>query len=197
MRDNHDVVKRWVNEVQQAINSRSNMVQYHALGLLYHVKQRDRLAIAKLVTNQMKGSTLRSPYAYCLLIRYASKVGRQLLNRLQVYGSQTGPVGFKTIVAKEFACTCLFRSCGPFHCRGGLGNYFQVIEQDPTGDRSMFEFLESCLRNKSEMVIYEAARAIVNMSSVTARDLSSAISGWSSVLIGEVQPQRQAARIAT
>lgn len=27
----------------------------------------------------------------------------------------------------------------------------------------MYEFLEQCLRNKSEMVIYEAARAIVNI----------------------------------
>ena len=34
----------------------------------------------------------------------------------------------------------------------------------------MFEFLESCLRHKSEMVIYEAAHAIVNMKHTTAQD---------------------------
>lgn len=77
MKDNLDVVKRWVNEVQQAVNSRSQMVQYHALGLLYHIKQKDRLAIAKLVSKQMHSTSMRSPFAHCLLIRYASKVIEQ------------------------------------------------------------------------------------------------------------------------
>jgi coatomer protein complex subunit gamma len=35
-----DVVKRWVNEVQEAVQNKSLMVQYHALGLLYLIKQR-------------------------------------------------------------------------------------------------------------------------------------------------------------
>lgn len=99
MKENHDVVKRWVNEVQQALNGRSPMAQYHALGLLYHIKQKDRLAVSKLVTGLMRGS-LKSPYATCLLIRYVCK----------------------------------------------------VIEDDPDGsDRSNFEFLETCLRHKSEV----------------------------------------------
>ena len=98
--------------------------RYHALGLLYHLKQKDRLAIAKLVTKQINSNSLRSPYALCLLIRYAS----------------------------------------------------YVMEQDNSGDTTMFEFLEGCLRNPSEMVIYEAARAIVNISNVTARELAPAVS---------------------
>ncbi|XP_063902077.1 coatomer subunit gamma-like, partial [Zophobas morio] len=36
---NLDIVKRWSSEIQESINSRSVMVQYHALGLLYHIKQ--------------------------------------------------------------------------------------------------------------------------------------------------------------
>ena len=40
----------------------------------------------------------------------------------------------------------------------------------------MFEFLESCLRHKSEMVIYEAAHAIVNMRHTTAKELAPAVS---------------------
>ena len=50
------------------------MVQYHALGVLYHIKQKDRIAVSKLVISQMKSASLRSPYATCLLIRYVSKV---------------------------------------------------------------------------------------------------------------------------
>ena len=39
-----------------------------------------------------------------------------------------------------------------------------------------FDFVESCLRHKSEMVIYEAAHAIVNMKRTSARELAPAVS---------------------
>jgi hypothetical protein len=38
-----------VNEVQEAVNSPHEMVQAHALALLYEIKHRDRLAVSKLV----------------------------------------------------------------------------------------------------------------------------------------------------
>eukprot|EP00040_Diaphanoeca_grandis_P020282 m.107884 g.107884 ORF g.107884 m.107884 type:complete len:862 (-) comp27827_c0_seq1:97-2682(-) len=122
MKDNHEVVKRWVNEVTQAMDSPSAMVQYHALGVLYHIKQKDRIAVSKLVKQQMTSSKLRSPYATCLLIRYVCKV--------------------------------------------------METDQENT---ALYEWLESQLRNKSEMVIYEAARAIVNIKNVTARELAPAV----------------------
>ena len=40
----------------------------------------------------------------------------------------------------------------------------------------IFDFIESCLRHKSEMVIYEAAHAIVNMKNTTAKELAPAVS---------------------
>lgn len=43
------------------------------------------------------------------------------------------------------------------------------------GDRPFFDFLESCLRNKAEMVILEAARAITELNGVTSRELTPAI----------------------
>ena len=49
-----EVVKRWVNEAQEAVNSDSVMVQYHALGLLYHIRKTDRLAVTKLVSKLTK-----------------------------------------------------------------------------------------------------------------------------------------------
>ena len=48
--------------------------QYHALGLLYAIKQKDRLAVSKLVLSQIKAAGPRGPHATCLLIRLASKV---------------------------------------------------------------------------------------------------------------------------
>lgn len=44
-----------------------------------------------------------------------------------------------------------------------------------SGGRPFFDYLESCLRNKSEIVIFEAARAICNMRDVTTRELTPAV----------------------
>lgn len=62
-----DVVKRWVNEAQEAVNSDNIMVQYHALGVLYHIRKTDRLAVTKLVAKFTRMS-LKSPYAVCMLV---------------------------------------------------------------------------------------------------------------------------------
>merc|ERR1712004_953511 len=100
------------------------MVQYHALGLLYHIRRNDKLAVTKLVTKFTRHS-LKSPYAYCLLIRIACKM---------------------------------------------------IEEEDGDSSSPYFDFVESCLRHKSEMVIYEAAHAIVNMKKTTSRELAPAVS---------------------
>jgi coatomer protein complex subunit gamma len=119
-----DIVKRWVNEVQEALSSDNVMVQYHAMGLLYHIRKHDRLAVSKMVT-KLTRSSMRSAHGYCLLIR--------------------------------IAC--------------------QVMEDEERSSNSvLYDFLETCLRHKSEMVVYEAARAMVNLNNVTARELQPAVS---------------------
>lgn len=121
-----DVVKRWANEAQEALNSDNIMVQYHALGLLYHIRKNDRLAVSKLV-NKLTRQNLKSPYAVCMLIRIACKL---------------------------------------------------IEEEDQSGNQEnpLFEYIEACLRHKSEMVVYEAAHAIVNLKRTTARELAPAVS---------------------
>ncbi|XP_021940044.1 coatomer subunit gamma-2 isoform X3 [Zootermopsis nevadensis] len=123
-----DVVKRWVNEAQEAVNSDSVMVQYHALGVLYHIRKSDRLAVNKLVAKLTRMS-LKSPYAVCMLIRIAYKL-------LEEEDSSGGASSYSTL----------------------------------------FDFIESCLRHKSEMVIYEAAHAIVNLRRTTSVELAPAVS---------------------
>ena len=105
--------------MQEAVTSDNVMVQYHALGLLYHIRKQDRLAITKLLAKLTKMS-LKSPYAVILLIRIACKM---------------------------------------------------IEEEDGDSSSPYFDFVESCLRHKSEMVIYEAAHAIVNMKKTTSRFL--------------------------
>ncbi|CAH8468015.1 unnamed protein product [Schistosoma intercalatum] len=118
-----DIIKRWTNEVQEAASGSRIMVQYHALGLLYLIRQSDRLAVTKMI-QKFTRSTLRSPYAYCLMIR---------------------------IVAK------------------------QLDEDGHSNNPQLYEFLESSLRHKSEMVIYEAARAIISLRNLTAKELAPAV----------------------
>lgn len=126
LQNNTEIVKRWVNEVQEAAQNKNNMVQFHAVALLHALRATDRLAISKLVSSLTKAS-VKSPLAQCLLVRYVSQV---------IQDSQPGANG----------------------------------EQRP-----FYDFLESCLRHKAEMVIFEAARAICNMRDVTARELTPAI----------------------
>ncbi|XP_010254880.1 PREDICTED: coatomer subunit gamma-2 [Nelumbo nucifera] len=126
LQTNPEIVKRWSNEVQEAVQSRAALVQFHALALLHQIRQNDRLAVSKLVTSLTRG-TVRSPLAQCLLIRYTSQVIRE----------------------------------------SGLNTQ--------TGDRPFYDYLEGCLRHKAEMVIFEAARAITELSGVTSRELTPAI----------------------
>ncbi|CAM8922598.1 unnamed protein product [Rhodiola kirilowii] len=84
LQTNPEIVKRWSNEVQEAVQSRAALVQFHALALLHQIRQNDRLAVSKLVSSLTKGS-VRSPLAQCLLIRYTSQVIRE-----SGHTSQTG-----------------------------------------------------------------------------------------------------------
>lgn len=144
-RTNSEVVKRWVNEAQEAAHSDNIMVQYHALGLLYHIRKTDRLAVSKMVS-KFTSHTLKSPYAHCHLIRIACK----------------------------------------------------LLEEEEEGgcEGPMYEFIESCLRHKSEMVIYEAAHAIVNLSSTTSKELGPAISVLQ-LFCGSSKPAHRFAAVRT
>ncbi|KAK1218697.1 coatomer subunit gamma [Marasmius sp. AFHP31] len=156
-----DIVKRWVNEAQTAVDSKtsssffgssggsggffsggnasnasgpqtipssSHIPQYHALGLLYLIRQQDRMAVTKMIQQlgggkSGSGTSLKNPMALCMLIRYAAK----------------------------------------------------VMEEDPNVQRQMLDLLEGWLRHKSDMVNFEAARAICEMKYVTAAQLTKPI----------------------
>ena len=47
---------RWTNEIQEAVQSKHSMVQFHAVALLHALRASDRLAVSKLVSSLVKGS---------------------------------------------------------------------------------------------------------------------------------------------
>ena len=72
--ENRDAIKRWGAEIQQALTSAGSksVTQYHALALMYLIKQNDKMAMMKLV-QQMNGST-NNPMTSCLLVRIYSQL---------------------------------------------------------------------------------------------------------------------------
>lgn len=132
------VVRRWISETQEATSSPNEMVQFHAMQLLYQIKSHDRLGVSKLVTQFSQRNSLKSPLALVLLVRYTSK----LLHDESMEGRNNG----------------------------------SSIQDGSAVTKAGYQFLESSLRHKSEIVVYEAARAICNLPSIEPQDLSPAIS---------------------
>lgn len=93
-----DVVKRFANETFETVQSyklfppnqfqlheyygssttnlpsTSYMYQYHALGLLYHLRNHDKMAMMKLVTSLSEGSALKNSLSIIQLMRYINKI---------------------------------------------------------------------------------------------------------------------------
>ncbi|GEQ69128.1 hypothetical protein JCM33374_g2799 [Metschnikowia sp. JCM 33374] len=93
-----DVVKRFTNETLETIQSykqfpanqfqlhdyygssttnlpsNSYMYQYHALGLLYQLRNHDKMSLMKLITSLHEGSSLKNSLSIIQLIRYINKV---------------------------------------------------------------------------------------------------------------------------
>lgn len=140
---NSDIVKRCTNEIQEALNSDSPMVQYHALGLRYNSCKNDRLAISRLISNCISQG-LRSPLATCLLIKIIS-------------------------------------------------NYINDNESEET--RGYREYIKNHLNHRSEIVEYEAANALVNLTSIPkdSRDRRSAVTHLRSFLSSQKPALRFAA----
>lgn len=65
---NPEIVRRCTNEIQNALQSDSPMVQYHALALRYISMKNDRLATLRLMSSCVNLG-LKSPLAICLLLR--------------------------------------------------------------------------------------------------------------------------------
>eukprot|EP00759_Apiculatamorpha_spiralis_P021755 PhF_6_TR26327/c0_g1_i1/m.37857/K17267/COPG; coatomer subunit gamma len=68
-----DLVKRWSSEVNEALKSRGNKVQYHALALLHKLRKSDRLSVTRLVQSVQQGP-VKSPLALCLLLKLCTEI---------------------------------------------------------------------------------------------------------------------------
>lgn len=138
-----DVVRRWANETQEAVQatksfgsslisgfgggssaaSGTGMSQYHAIGLLYKMREHDRMALVKMVQQFGQAGVVKNAAGVVLLVRLAAK----------------------------------------------------LAEEDPNLRKPMWTLLDGWLRHKAEMVNFEAAKAICNLSNVTDQEVAPAI----------------------
>lgn len=156
---NADVVRRWSNEVAEASNSKHPAVQFHALALAHAIRAGDRLAASKLVSGLTRGGGAgRSPLATA---RAASR-SRPHFPRPPPSIADPSPRrarAARQVLLVRFVAKTIAETAAP---RDG----------EP---RPFFDFLEACLRNKSEAAIFEAARAIAELKEVTLRELAPAV----------------------
>ena len=152
------VVRRWISETQEATSSSNEMVQFHAMQLLYQIKSHDRLGVSKLVTQFSTRNTLRSPLALVLLVRYTLKL---------IHGEVS---------------------------EGRHSGSFQNASSEVV--KTGYRFLEASLRHKSELVVYEAARAMCNLPQAEAQDLNPAI-GVLQLFLSSPKPASRFAAIRT
>lgn len=134
----------------QAVPSTSYITQYHALGLLYLIRQQDRMAVTKMIQQlgggkTGAGTTLKNPMALCMLIRYAAKV------------LEDDP---KLVLP--------------------LASVEQDLCRVSSVQKQMLDLLDGWLKHKSDMVNLEAARVICETKNVPTFQLMRAIGGeWS------------------
>ncbi len=73
-----------------------------------------------------------------------------------------------------------------------------MLDEDGDGgiDSPVYDFIESCLRHKNDMVIYEAASAIVSLKCTTTKELAMAVSVLQ-LLSGSSKPTLKYAAVKT
>mmetsp|Transcript_1061 Transcript_1061/g.2595 ORF Transcript_1061/g.2595 Transcript_1061/m.2595 type:complete len:729 (+) Transcript_1061:144-2330(+) len=104
MRSSGDVVKRWVAEVQDKLNSRSNNLHFLALVLLYSIKRNDAVALVKLLSAMTRNFN-HSPLAHTQQVRYCVECLKNLSLEQSV---QQSLVSFlETSLHKPYDCLVL------------------------------------------------------------------------------------------
>ncbi|CAD2092306.1 coatomer subunit gamma, putative [Plasmodium vinckei lentum] len=138
-----DIVKRWINEVSECINSKHPMIQFHALTLLCSIKYNDKLALEKIISSYGKrSSNLTGSLANCLLIKYAAHL---------IYHTE---IGGDILNANN--------SSVPYSNATPNVNNPNNQTIHPT-TKVCFDFLKLCLKSKDTVVLYEAVKSIVEL----------------------------------
>ncbi|EUD67296.1 hypothetical protein C922_02446 [Plasmodium inui San Antonio 1] len=164
-----DIVKKWIHEVSECINSKNPMIQFHALTLLCSIKYQDKLALEKIISSYNKSSSnLSGSLANCLLIKYASsliyctEVESELANTNHLPPGATSPHAGGPIGGLSPAQAA--RSPGRTHDMYNIQDYATNKGNfiHPT-TKVCFDYLKNCLKSKDPMILFECIKCIFDL----------------------------------
>ena len=166
--ESRDTVKRWGNEMQEAINMRPSITQSSPSfggfgGLRPGLTLRfggDRQNSPVEQVNMPSMSYMMQYHALGLL--YLTRQGDRIAVTKMV--QQLGQPRQGVVIRNPYALCMLVRYAA------------KIAEEDPNMRAPLTQMLEGWLRHKSDMVNYEAARALCTMSGVSVEQQTRAIS---------------------
>ncbi|KAI9454836.1 coatomer subunit gamma [Russula earlei] len=156
-----DVAKRWVNEAQEAVNAKSSS------GLFSSSTAGSYLGFGSSTSTNsgyqpMPSTSYIAQYHALGLLYLIRRQDRMAVTKMiQQLGG--GKSGSGTALKNPMALSMLIRYAA------------KVVEEDPNVQKQMLDLLEIWLRHKSDMVNFEAARAICEMKNVPSAQLTKAI----------------------
>ncbi|KAI1793129.1 coatomer subunit gamma [Ganoderma leucocontextum] len=159
-----DVVKRWVNEAQEAVNAKSSSSFFGSTGS----SGGGYLGWGSSSSNANQGqqtipSTSYITQYHSLGLLHAIRQQDRMAVTKMIQQLGGGKSGAGTTLKNPMALCMLIRYAA------------KVIEEDPNVQKQMLDLLEGWLRHKSDMVNLEAARVICEMRNVTATQLTRSI----------------------
>lgn len=159
-----DVVRRWGNEAQEAISSKSSSSSgggggFGGFGFGLGGSSQPP---AQSGFQSIPSSSYITQYHALGLLYLIRSNDRMAVTKLvqQLSGAASGRGSSAPVLRSPMALCMLVRYAA------------KIAEDDPNLRAPMFELLENWLRHKSDMVNYEAARAICEMRGVTSAELS-------------------------
>ncbi|KAI0068048.1 coatomer subunit gamma [Artomyces pyxidatus] len=157
-----DVVKRWVNEAQEAVNAKAQSGLFSGASAGSYLGFGSSSSAQNSGYSPMPSSSYITQYHALGLLYLIRRQDRMAVTKMiqQLGGGKTGS---GTLLKNPMALCMLIRYAA------------KVMEEDPNVQKQMFDILEGWLRHKSDMVNFEAARAICEIKNVSAAQLTRSI----------------------
>ncbi|KAF7784185.1 hypothetical protein Agabi119p4_350 [Agaricus bisporus var. burnettii] len=156
-----DVVKRWVNEVQEAVSAKQSSSFFGSGGGGGGYLGFGGSSQPSGPQSIQSTSNIAQYHALGLLYLIRKQDRMAITKMIQQLGG--GKSGAGTTLKNPMALCMLIRYAA------------KVMEEDPNVQKQMLDLLEGWLRHKSDMVNLEAARVICEMKNVTSQQLTKAI----------------------
>ncbi|KAH9997776.1 adaptin N terminal region-domain-containing protein [Russula compacta] len=156
-----DVIKRWVNEAQEAVNAKSSASFFGSSSAGSYLGFGSSTSTNSGYQPMPSTSYIAQYHALGLLYLIRRQDRMAVTKMIQQLGG--GKSGTGTALKNPMALSMLIRYAA------------KVVEEDPNVQKQMLDLLELWLRHKSDMVNFEAARAICEMKNVTSAQLTKSI----------------------